>query len=239
MANIFKTSIGKKLIMSISGGFLIIFMLLHTTINSFSLLDTLRGVWGSPDGWFQMGCDFMALPVINVMVPILAIGFLIHIIYGLILAISNFKARGGFNRYAVDSKARNDSFAAKNMIYLGLIVLGFIAFHLTHFWQDMQLQEWSGGEAENPYFLLERTFGAWWEVLLYIIWFTVLYLHIGHGFWSAFQTLGWNNGIWLPRLKWAGRIIGFLIWCGLTGVALCSFCHANGLFGFNSVTAGF
>ncbi|MBQ0096955.1 MAG: succinate dehydrogenase cytochrome b subunit [Bacteroidales bacterium] len=236
MANIFKTSIGKKLIMSISGGFLIIFMLLHMTINSFSLLDTLFGRWGAPDGWFQLGCDFMALPVVNVMVPVLALGFIIHILYGILLTVSNFRSRGGFNRYEVDSRAKNDSFAAKNMIYLGIIVLGFICFHLTHFWQDMQLQEWTGGEAENPYFLLERTFGSAWVVILYIIWFIALYMHIGHGFWSAFQTLGWNNMTWLPRLKWIGRIVGFIICMGLVCVAICSYCHANGLFGLTSVT---
>jgi len=234
MANIFKTSIGKKLIMSISGGFLIIFMLLHTTVNSFSLIDTLAGTWGAPDGWFQVGCDFMALPIVSVMVPILAFGFIIHIIYAFILSIRNFKVRGGFNRYAVDSKAKNDSFAAKNMIYLGIIVILGIALHLTHFWQDMQLQEFTGGEAENPYFLLERTFGNWWMVAIYIVWFTALYLHIGHGFWSAFQTLGWNNGIWMKRLHVVGILVAALIWLGLTAVAVNSFCHANGLFGLNS-----
>lgn len=228
MANIFTTSIGKKLIMSISGLFLIIFMLLHTTINFFSVLDAIRGTWGAEDGWFQLGCDFMALPVVNVMVPVLAAGFLIHIIYALILSIGNFKARGGVKRYEVNSKAKADSFAAQNMIWLGIIVLGFIAFHLTHFWADMQLQEFTGGEAENPYMLLERTFGQWWVVALYIIWFIALYMHIGHGFWSALQTIGWNNMIWLNRWKWIGRIIGMVIVLCLTTVAIVSYIQANG-----------
>lgn len=228
MANIFTTSIGKKLIMSISGLFLIIFMLLHTTINFFSVLDAFRGTWGAEDGWFQLGCDFMALPVVNVMVPVLAAGFLIHIIYALILSIGNYKARGGVKRYEVNSKAKADSFAAQNMIWLGIIVLGFIAFHLTHFWADMQLQEFTGGEAENPYMLLERTFGQWWVVALYIIWFIALYMHIGHGFWSALQTIGWNNMIWLNRWKWIGRIIGMVIVLCLTTVAIVSYIQANG-----------
>ena len=237
MANIFKTSIGKKLIMSISGGFLIIFMLLHTTINFFSVLDTLNGKWGAPDGWFQMGCDFMALPIIDIMVPVLAFGFLIHILYALILNVTNFKARGGIKRYAVASKAKTDSFAARNMIYLGLIVLLGIALHLQDFWQHMQLQEWTGGEAENPYILMENTFGRWWLLLLYIAWFTVLYLHVAHGFWSAFQTLGWNNMIWLKRLKIIGMLVAAVLWMGLTLVAVNAFCHANGLFGLNSLLA--
>ena len=228
MANIFTTSIGKKLIMSISGLFLIIFMLLHTTINFFSVLDAFRGTWGAEDGWFQLGCDFMALPVVNVMVPVLAAGFLIHIIYALILSIGNFKARGGVKRYEVNSRAKADSFASQNMIWLGIIVLGFIAFHLTHFWADMQLQEFTGGEAENPYMLLERTFGQWWVVALYIIWFIALYMHIGHGFWSALQTIGWNNMIWLNRWKWIGRIIGMVIVLCLTTVAIVSYIQANG-----------
>lgn len=229
MARIFQTSIGKKLIMSVTGLFLIIFMLLHTTINCFAVLDSLRGTWGTEEGWFQLGCDFMALPIVNVMVPVLAAGFIIHILYAFILSVTNFKARGGVKRYEVNSRAKADSFAAQNMIYLGIVVLGFIAFHLTHFWADMQLQEFTGGHAENPYFLLERTFGQWWVVALYIVWFVALYMHIGHGFWSALQTVGWNNMIWLNRWKWTGRIVGALIVLGLTAVAVVSFCHANGL----------
>jgi len=240
MANIFQTSIGRKLIMSISGGFLIIFMLLHSTINFFSVLDSFRGSWGAaadaePSGWFQLGCDFMALPIIDIMVPVLAFGFFIHIVYALILNYLNLKSRGGLCRYEVSSKAKTDSFAAKNMIYLGLIVLLGIALHLTHFWQYMQLQEWTGGEAENPYVLLEMTFKPLWVVILYVVWFSVLYLHIGHGFWSAFQTLGWCNMIWLKRLKVIGAFVGALIWLALTTVAIVAYCHANGLFGLNSV----
>lgn len=235
MANIFKTSIGKKLVMSITGGFLIIFMLLHATINTFSVFDTIHGKWGAADGWFQLGCDFMALPVIDIMVPVLAAGFLIHILYAFVLSISNFRSRGGYFRYAVDSKAKTDSFAAKNMIYLGIIVLLGIALHLLDFWQHMQLQDWTGGEVENPYVLLENTFKAWWMVALYIVWFAVLYMHIGHGFWSAFQTLGLCNMIWLGRLKVIGKIIGLIIVLCLAAVAINAHLHANGLLGLSSV----
>ena len=234
--NIFLTSIGKKLVMSISGGFLIIFLLLHGTINFFSVLDTINGAWGAPDGWFQLGCDFMALPIVDIMVPVLAAGFAIHILFAMWLEWNNIKSRGALaGRYAAGSKAKTDSFAAKNMIYLGLIVLLGIALHLLDFWQHMQLQEWTGGEAQNPYVLLENTFGRWWILLLYICWFTVLYLHLGHGFWSAFQTLGWNNMVWIKRLKVIGTIVAALIWVVFVSVALNAFLHANGLFGLPSV----
>lgn len=237
MANIFKTSIGKKLIMSITGLFLVIFMLLHTTINFFAVLDSYFGTWGAEDGWYQLGCNFMALPIIDIMVPVLAAGFLLHIVYGISLSIGNFKARGGMKRYAVNSKAKADSFASQNMIWLGLIVLGLIGLHLSHFWAKMQLQEWTGGEAENPYMLLEATFKSWWMVCLYIVWFIALYMHISHGIWSAFQTMGLNNMIWINRWKWVGRIIGGAIVLALVAVAVVSFLHANNLLGFASVIA--
>ena len=82
------SSIVKKLIMSVSGLFLIVFLLLHMTINFFSVIDTFKGTYGAADGLFQAGCDFMALPIVTVMVPVLAAGFLVHIIYAFILTES-------------------------------------------------------------------------------------------------------------------------------------------------------
>ena len=201
MANIFTSSIGKKLIMSISGLFLIIFLLLHLTINFFSVIDSLTGKFGAEDGLFALGCEFMSLPVVTVMVPVLAFGFVIHILYAFILTLSNIKARGGYSRYEVASKAQAESWASKNMLVLGIIVLGILAFHLTHFWADMQHKEWTGTEAENPYYLLTATFGQWYNVVIYIIWFGALWFHLTHGFWSAFQTIGWDNKVWIKRLQ--------------------------------------
>ena len=99
MANIFTSSIGKKLIMSISGLFLIVFLLVHLTINSLSLIS---------EEAFKAGCDFMALPFVTVMVPVLAAGFIIHIIYAFYLSYTNLKARGT-ERYAVTNKGAADS----------------------------------------------------------------------------------------------------------------------------------
>ena len=167
MANFLTSSIGKKFIQSVSGAFLVIFLLLHGTINFFSVLDSLKGQFGKVapdnfpythgDGWFQLGCDFMSSPVIKIMVPILALGFVIHIGYGIWLSVQNFQRRGGVKRYEDASKAKNDSWSAKNMFVLGIIVLGFLCFHLTHFWAKMQLQEFMGNEADNPYALLLAT----------------------------------------------------------------------------------
>ncbi|MBS7246405.1 MAG: succinate dehydrogenase cytochrome b subunit [Bacteroidales bacterium] len=238
---IFNSSIGKKFIQAVSGAFLIIFLLLHVTINFFSVIDTFTGKWGvvaadeklfsAGDGLFKLGCDFMSTPVISIMVPILALGFLIHIAYGCWLTAKNISARGGYKRYEVSSKAATDSWSARNMFVLGIVILGMIAFHLTHFWAKMQLPEMFGvGNFENnPYCLLEATFGRWWVLLLYIIWFAAVWFHLCHGFWSMFQTVGWDGQTWFKRVKVIGIIVSSIICLAFVAVAVNAFLQANGL----------
>ena len=220
------SSITKKLIMSISGLFLIVFLLLHMTINFFSVIDSFTGKYGAADGLFQAGCDFMALPFITIMVPVLAAGFLVHIVYAFILSYGNYKARGT-QRYAVANKTKAESWAAKNMLVLGVIVLGIVAFHLTHFWADMQLAEWQGHHAANPYDLLNATFGNWWMLAIYLVWFAALGLHLCHGFWSAFQSIGLSNKIWEKRLMVIGYAFAAIIVLGFAATAINAFCQVN------------
>ena len=237
MANVLTSSIGKKFIQSVSGAFLVFFLLLHGTINFFSVIDSLYGRFGKVaadefpythgDGWFQLGCDFMSSPFIKIMVPVLALGFIIHILYGIWLSWENVKKRGGLKRYEVASKAKNDSWSAKNMAVLGILILGLLGFHLTHFWAKMQLQEFMGGEAENPYYLLMTTFKEWWVVALYIVWFIALFLHLEHGFWSMFQTIGWNNKKWQGRLKVVGIIVAAIIVLLFVATAINAWVEAN------------
>ena len=236
---IFNSSIGKKFIQSISGAFLVIFLLLHGTINFFSVIDSFTGKYGvvanddklfsAGDGLFKLGCDFMSTAFIDIMVPILALGFLIHIIYGCWLSWQNVKARGGWKRYEVASKANADSWSAKNMLVLGIVILGFICFHLTHFWAKMQLPEMFGvGNFENnPYLLLNVTFGKWWILVLYIIWFAAVGLHLVHGFWSMFQTVGWSGQTWVKRLKVIGVIVACIIVLLFVATAVNAFIQAN------------
>ena len=219
------SSITKKLIMSISGLFLIVFMLLHMTINFFSVIDSFTGKYGAADGLFQAGCDFMALPIITIMVPVLAAGFIVHIVYALILSYGNYKARG-VERYAVANKTKAE-WASKNMLLLGVVVLGIVAFHLNHFWAEMQLKVFMGEHAENPYLLLNETFKNWWMVVIYVVWFVALGLHLCHGFWSAFQTIGLSNKVWEKRLTYIGYVVVAIIVLGFCSTAINAFCQAN------------
>ncbi len=223
MANIFTSSIGKKLIMSISGLFLILFLFIHAFVNALSLIS---------DEAFQAGCEFMSLPIVTVMVPVLAAGFIIHIVYAFILNAMNLKARGP-QRYAVANKAKTDDWASKNMLVLGIIVLGALAFHLTHFWAKMQLPEMMGqhADAEQGPVLMYQTFKPLWVVIVYLVWFVALWLHINHGFWSALHTLGLNNSIWMKRWKVVSLVVSTLLVVVFIAVALKAYFVANGFCG--------
>lgn len=236
---IFNSSIGKKFIQAVSGAFLILFLLLHGTINFFSVIDSFTGKFGvaaadeslfsAGDGLFKLGCDFMSTPVISIMVPILALGFLVHIVYGCWLTAQNICARGGYKRYEVSSKAAADSWSARNMFVLGIVILGVLFFHLFHFWAKMQLPEMFGiGNYENnPYLLLTTVFGRWWVLAIYICWFAAVWFHLSHGFWSMFQTVGWDGSVWFKRVKVIGVIFVTLICLLFVSVAINAFIQAN------------
>lgn len=217
MANIFKSSIGKKLIMSVSGLFLILFLFVHAFVNSLSLIS---------DEAFNAGCEFMALPVVTVIVPVLAFGFLIHIIYALVLSYGNLKARGS-QRYAVANKAKTDDWAAKNMLVLGVIILLGIVLHLTHFWAKMQLADWKGDFVPAGADIMHVTFKSTLITILYIVWFVFLWLHLNHGFWSAIHTIGWNNDIWMKRWKAIGLVVSTLLVLVFIAVAINAHIAAN------------
>ena len=239
---IFNSSIGKKFVQAVSGAFLIIFLLLHTTINFFSVIDSFTGKFGvvaaddklfsAGDGLFKLGCDFMSTPVISIMVPVLALGFLVHILYGCWLTWKNIRARGGYKRYEVKSRAATDSWSARNMFVLGMLIILGIAVHLTHFWAYMQLPEMFGigNYEDNPYDLLMATFGSWWVLAIYLVWFVVLWFHLTHGFWSMFQTVGWDGSVWFKRVKVIGIIVATLICVLLAVVAINGFVQAKLLF---------
>lgn len=216
MGNLLKSSIGKKLIMSLSGFFLMLFLIIHLVVNATSLV--------GPEA-FKAACEFMALPIVKIMVPILAAGFIIHIAYATMLTITNLKARGKQD-YEISHKGEADSWAARNMFVLGIIILGFLVFHLSHFWAEMQLKDFMGQEETDPNNLMSETFGNIWILGAYIIWFSALWFHLTHGFWSAFQSIGLNNAKWLVRLKFVAYIFSTFIVAGFIIIAVMAYINA-------------
>jgi succinate dehydrogenase / fumarate reductase cytochrome b subunit len=217
MSNIFCSSIGKKLVMSLSGLFLVDFLLLHVSVNLTALFSRAA---------YEAACNFMDTNIfIQVMVPVLALGFAIHILFSLIITLKNQKARPV--KYSVSNKTEASSWAAKNMFVLGLIVFCFLALHLTHFWAKMQLQHFIGKHGENPYDLLATLFNQWYYCVIYVVWILALYFHISHGFWSAFQTLGVNNSKWIPRFQLIAKIYAILVTLAFISIPVYFFLGLN------------
>lgn len=217
MGNLLTSSVGKKIIMSLTGLFLILFLVIHLLANSAYLLS---------EEAFDSVIDIMGSPLIVAMVPVLALGFILHILFSLYLTVSNMVARGK-ERYKVANKAQTDSWASKNMFVLGVIILGALVFHLSHFWVNMQYPDFFGGVVQNGNKLMIETFGNIWILILYEVWFVALWFHLTHGFWSAFHTLGANNIKWIGRLKVISYIYATLIFLGFSTIAI--FAHLKAI----------
>ena len=211
--------------MSITGCFLVLFLLFHMSMNmamlfSYEAYDAICAFLGA--NWYAL-----------VATVILAAGVVIHFIYAFILTINNYRARGK-QRYAVTVQEKGVSWASKNMLVLGVIVILGLGLHLVHFWSKMQLVEIMGHHASmvgdlevgatSGAALMMITFSKWYNVVLYLVWFAALWFHLTHGVWSMFQTVGWANDIWYPRLKCLANIIATLIFLGFAAVAVYCFC---------------
>ncbi|HEY3369959.1 MAG TPA: succinate dehydrogenase cytochrome b subunit [Prolixibacteraceae bacterium] len=233
MSNLLTASIGKKLLMSVSGLFLILFLFVHLILNSFLVLD---GVMGFQTGqMFNAGAHFMATnPFIKVMEPMLALGFIVHILYSLILTFQNMKARGP-QKYASGNKTTGVEWASQNMLVLGIVIFSFLIVHMFDFFMKMRgYIAWTPGEAEFPFFgsmakgedaysLVNATFKILPIVIIYIIGSVALAFHLAHGFWSSFQTIGWNNTTWMPRLRCASNVVAIILGGGFTIIALAQY----------------
>lgn len=206
MSKFLSSSIGRKLIMSLTGLFLVLFLLFHATMNVVVIF--------SPEAYNAV-CEFLGAnwyALVGTLV--LAAGFCLHIIFSIIITAYNRKARGS-ERYASVTRPKEVSWASKNMFVLGIIVVGFLGLHMWQFWANMQLVEIMGGHETivggqifsptDGAGLIAYYFSNPIFCLCYLVWIGALWFHLTHGFWSALQTIGWNNTKWLPRLECAGK----------------------------------
>jgi len=225
MKGFFKSSIGKKLIMSISGMFLILFLLFHLCMNAVVLFSECA---------YNSVCAFLGSNWYAVAgTVILAAGVVIHIIYAFILTVQNRKARGT-DRYDNQNLPKDVEFASKNMLVLGIIVLCGLISHFGQFWAKMMFAELAGTEevaglSSNGAHWINYYFhecGAMSIVLtiVYLIWFAALWFHLNHGFWSAFQTAGLSNKVWLPRLKCLAKWVSTIICLGFAVIVIYAAC---------------
>ncbi|MFH0761567.1 MAG: succinate dehydrogenase cytochrome b subunit [Bacteroidota bacterium] len=210
MSTFLNSSIGKKFLMSITGLFLITFLLVHLTMNSLILFDSTGELYNKAAHW--MGTN----PIIRIVEPVLAIGFILHIIYAGILTLLNQWARPvGYDK---QNLWKSSTWASRNMFVLGSVVLIFLVIHISNFFWKMKftgselLDQGATDGVENAYLLVTTFFIDWWWIdLVYILGALALGLHLTHAFWAAFQTLGWSNTKWRKRLDILGLIYTILV----------------------------
>lgn len=209
------SSIGRKVVMSVTGVALILFLTFHMSMNIVALF--------SGEG-YNMVCEFLGANWYALVATLgLAALAVIHIVYAFILTMQNRAARGT-ERYAVTARPAKVEWASQNMLVLGIVVVLGLLLHLFNFWYNMMFAELTGiSVAHDPadgFAYIQDTFANPLFVVLYIVWLVALWFHLSHGFWSAMQTFGWNGKVWFCRWKVIGIVYTTLLMLGFLVVVL-------------------
>lgn len=205
MSGFISSSLGRKVVMSLSGFFLIIFLLVHLGVN----LSLFAGRES-----FNAASHFMGHnPLIQLMQYVLAAGFIIHIAMGMILEWKNKKARP--IRYAKNNAAASAGWASRNMIVTGVLILLFLILHIKDFFVEIKF-----GHVPDDYELVTQLFKNPLYVVIYVISFILLGIHLSHGFQSAFTSVGARSPRYLPLVKKTGILFSYLIALGFSVIAI-------------------
>lgn len=216
---------GRKVVMSVTGAALVLFLLFHMSMNLVAIIST--------DGYNAI-CEFLGANWYALVGTAgLAALVVVHFVYAFILTLQNRKARGS-QRYAVSERPKNVTWASQNMLVLGIIVILGIALHLFNFWAKMQLPEvlhMMGMHVDavtmenvaNGSYYIASTFSCPVYAALYVVWLAALWFHLTHGIWSAMQTLGANNNVWICRWKAISNVLATIIIIGFLVVVVAGY----------------
>lgn len=200
------SSIGRKVVMSVTGVALVLFLTFHACMNVVALF--------SEEG-YNMICEMLGANWYAVAATVGLAGLvLIHFIYAFWLTFQNWKARGN-NKYEVTDKPEKVEWASQNMLALGVIICLGLCLHLYNFWWHMMAAELIDGEAAvnaaNGVYWIRQTFANPIYSCLYLVWLAALWFHLTHGIWSAMQTLGVSGKIWFNRWRCIGNIYATIV----------------------------
>jgi len=204
--------------MSITGLLLILFVLVHLSVNLLLIFDD-TGVL------FNKAAYFMATnPIIKIVEPVLALGFAFHIVYATIITVRNKRTRQ--EKYYINNNQKSSTWPSRNMFILGALIVTFLAIHLSNYFYKIKFGtmptiEIDGTLMNNTYLVVSSSFiNHFWYSLIYVAGGILLGLHLTHGFWSAFQTIGWTNTLWLKRLKIIAIVYAIIIATGFSIIPL-------------------
>ena len=202
------SSLGRKLIMALTGVFLILFLVVHLAGN----LQLLKNDGGQS---FNVYAEFMST---NGLIQFISKGnfafILIHVFLSLYLTIQNKKARPV--QYAVVNQKGSSVWASRNMGILGTIILIFLVIHLQNFWYQMHFGsvatiDYEGQTVRNLAAVTSFAFSNIWYTVLYVVCMIALGFHLSHGFQSAFQTLGLEHVKYSPAIKTVGLAFSIIV----------------------------
>ncbi len=204
----FTSSIGRKVVMSITGLFLISFLIVHLAVNLLTLV--------SKD-LFNEASHFMGTnPFIQTMQYVLALGFILHISQGLILTMKNRQARP--QKYAMNKPETNSGISSRSMLLTGVLVLLFIFIHLRDYLWEMKFGNLGGYETD--YDLVVGLFDDPIYTAVYVLSFILLAFHLNHGFQSAFQSIGVNHPKYTSFLKTLSTVFCIFVGVGFSAISL-------------------
>jgi succinate dehydrogenase / fumarate reductase cytochrome b subunit len=207
--------------MSVTGIALMLFLLFHlcmnvTAIFSAKAYNTICALLGA--NWYAVAATVGLAALI-----------VLHFIYASMLTLANRKARGN-SKYATGARPKGVTWASQNMFVIGIVVIGFMLLHFSQFWYKMMFAELLGhhevelaGKAVSPQdgaAFIRYHFSHLWVVIAYLIWYVALWFHLTHGVWSAIQTIGFSNKLWLKRWKAVAYIVATLIFLGFAFVTV-------------------
>lgn len=213
MSGLLKSSIARKVVMALSGLFLVFFLGQHFVINITSVI--------APET-FNSWSHFMGYnPLVQYLLqPILIAGVLVHFVMGIIIELQNNKARAV--KYAKYKGSATSSWASRNMIITGLVVLAFLGLHMYDFWIHEMAYKYIESSPEDPtryYAETVEKFEPLVRTIIYVISFFLLALHLLHGFASSFQTMGVNNK-YSPAIQTFTKIYAIAIPLGFAFIAI-------------------
>ncbi len=205
--NLLSSTLGRKLLMALTGLFLIFFLVVHLIGN----LQLLKNDGGES---FNIYAQFMTGNLLIKIVSYVNYALiLVHIIWAILLTIKNKSARGG-ERYAIEKNS--SGWTSRNMGILGTFILIFLVIHLKGFWYEMHwggiaTVNYDGVEVKNLYAVVDAAYSQVWYAGIYVFSMLMLAFHLWHGFASAFQTLGLNHMKYNPVIGFVGKAFAIIV----------------------------